>query len=127
MTVIRRKISFDGNEIMRPVEMEIKREYVYGSEYTTLLGETRADLVAWKYADTVLKWDSLPQDQLMKLFDITGETVMKFYDQNDVETTEKIMPISNVSTTTRITKNGHPIWKNVQLEVKFINVHKITD
>ena len=83
--------------------------------------------MAWKFADTVLKWDSLPQDQLMKLFDITGETVLKFYDQNDVETTEKIMPISNVSTTTRITKNGHPIWKNVQLEVKFINVHKITD
>lgn len=97
---------------------------MYASEITTCTGKTIADLIGWKYADMQLQWDTLPESQLNTLLDMTGENTIEFEDADGVVHTETIIRTSAVNTATRFSfANNSPVWSNVTVEVKFINVH----
>ncbi len=117
-------IKINGTEILRPNDFELKREDVYAGEYTTMTGKMIADRIGWKYSDMSLKWDMLPDNQLAVLAGITGTATLKFTD-SDGEHTESVIRGSFGKTATRLTKNGQSIWKDVELEIMFINTHNV--
>lgn len=114
-------IKINNVEIFRPNDFEIIREDVYAAEYTTCTGKTIADRIGWKYADMELSWDMLTDQMLSTLSSMTVGT-LKFTD-SDGEHTENIMRLGFNNTPTRFTKNGVPIWKNVSVNVRFLDVH----
>lgn len=116
------KIKLNGTELMKPETFMPKREDVYAGEYTTCLGETIADRIGWKYSDLTLQWDALPQDMVSVLVNMQGVCTLEF-DDVDGSHTENIIRSSTVQLRHRHTIQGVTWWKNVQTEVKFINVH----
>lgn len=114
-------IKINNVEIFRPNDFEISREDVYAAEYTTCTGKTIADRIGWKYADMELSWDMLTDQMLATLSSMTVGT-LKFTD-SDGEHTESIMRLGFNNTPTRFTKNGAAIWKNVSVNVRFLDVH----
>lgn len=111
-------------EIVRPSGFEIKKESVYAGEYTTLMGETRADYIGWKYADMALKWQMLTEAQMKILFALASEGYISFIDEGEIERVEKIRRKNSTIIATRWTDStGKKMWKDVNLEVSFINVH----
>ena len=112
------KIKLNGTELMKPETFMPKREDVYAGEYTTCLGEIIADRIGWKYSDLTLQWDALPQDMVSVLVNMQGVCTLEF-----VSHTENIIRSSTVQLRHRHTIQGVTWWKNVQTEVKFINVH----
>lgn len=70
-----------------------------------------------------LSWDTLPEDQLKVLLDMTGQCELIFEDVYG-EHTEPVVRTSAVHTATRLSHpNGRKVWKDVSVEVKFINAH----
>jgi len=117
------KITINGTQITRPPEFQPKREDVYSGKYTTCKGELIADRIGWKYSDLTLEWDALTQDQVAVLIGMQGECTMVFDDVDDDEHSETIIRSSAVQLRHRWTQNGVTVWKNVKVEVKFLNVH----
>lgn len=117
-------IKIGGQSILRPNDFSPQREDIYAAEITTCTGKTIADLVGWRYADMTLEWDMLPQESLELLLSMTGETSLTFTDADGITHTESIVRKSAVSTSTRmVTAAGIPVWKDVRVEVRFINAH----
>lgn len=111
-------------EIVRPSGFEIKTESVYAAEYTTLKGETRADYIGWKYADMALHWGILTEAQMKILFALKSEGYIAFEGPRGVEEVEKIIRKNSTIVATRWTDTtGKKMWKDVNVEVSFINVH----
>lgn len=101
-----------------------QKEFIYAEEYTTCKGEIRADYLGWRYAQMVLSWDTLPEDQLLILYGLSEEFTFKFTDPSGTEVTETAIPVTNVQAASRhLWPDGSAVWKDVQLEVRFINVH----
>jgi hypothetical protein len=101
-----------------------QREDIYAAEITTCTGKTIADRIGWRYADMTLEWDMLPQESLDLLLSMTGECSITFTDADGTVHTESIVRASAVMTSTRtVTAGGSPVWKDVRVEVKFINAH----
>ena len=117
------KIKINGTELNRPPEFSPKREDVYAGEYTTCLGETIADRLGWKYSDLTLQWDALPQDMVKVLIDMQGDCTIEFDDADGETHTENIIRSSTVQLRHRNTIGGVTWWKNVNTEVRFLNVH----
>jgi hypothetical protein len=119
-----RRILINDEEVYQPNDFEPKREHVYAAEYTTCTGRTIADVIGWRYSDMTLTWDTLPQGMLETLIKMSGVCTMTFVDVDNTEVTEEIRPISNVCIGTRYKAyDGDPLWKDVSVEVSFINVH----
>lgn len=117
-------ITIGGTTFYRPNDFEPAREYVYAAEYTTLDGAVRADLVGWKYSDLELKWDMLPDAMKNALLSLNGQTVtMTFTDADGPTASEQIIPLTHTMTATRMKKGSSPVWKDVETEVRFLNVH----
>lgn len=117
-------IKINGTEILRPNDFSPQREDIYAAEITTCTGKTIADLIGWKYSDMELSWDTLPQEQLEVLLSMSGESTIIFTDADGESHTESIVRNSAVSTSTRATDvSGNPVWKDVKVEVKFLNAH----
>lgn len=114
-----------GNErVLQCNEFTPAKEFVYAGEYTTCLGEARGDYIGWRYAPTTLQWDSLPQSQLMILNNINGPFELTFTDPKGQTVTEMVMPVSQAESATRhIRSDGTAVWKNVVMEVRFVDVH----
>jgi len=117
-------IMINGEDIIRPNGFSPKREDLYAGEITTCNGSITADLVGWKYADTTMQWDALPEDQLQTLLAMKGEATLTFDDADGNTRSEKIIRTSAVTTATRhIGPEGTPLWIDVNVEVRFINAH----
>lgn len=116
-------IEINGSKIIRPNDFTLGREDVYAGEYTTCTGKTIADRIGWRYADTELQWDTLPQGQLDVLLAMAGACTLKFTDA-DGDHTETIVPTTRVWVSTRFRDTaGRLMWSGVTLGVRFINVH----
>lgn len=116
-------IQIGSSSILKPNELEFEREDVYAGEYTTCTGHVIADLIGWRYADTELTWDSLPDEQLAILTGLSGKTTITFADSDGTHT-EDIIRLGYVNAPTRYTGyDGKKVWSNVQMKVRFINVH----
>lgn len=116
-------IKINNTEILRPSDFELTKEDVYAGEYRTNTGRLIADVIGWKYADFTLSWDMLPNDMISVLTNLTGEATLEFED-SDGSHTETIIRGGFQNTPTRFTNpDGSVVWKNVNVEVRFINTH----
>ena len=116
-------ITVNGVELFRPNDFTLRREDVLAGEYTTCTGKLIADRIGWKYSDMTLSWDTLPQDMLDVLTGLSGPVQMAFTDSDGLHT-ETIIRGAFTNTPTRITaSNGSVLWRDVAVEVRFINVH----
>lgn len=115
-------VRINGEFFPKPVNFAPAREDVYAGEYTTCTGRLLADKIGWKHSDITLEWAALPQTDLRKLAAINGEATFVF---DDVEGrwTEKVIRKKAVSMMNRNTINGKVYWKNVSIELEFINAH----
>lgn len=117
-------IKINDTDILRPNDFSPHREDIYAAEITTCTGKTIADRIGWRYADMTLEWDMLPQESLELLLDMTGECSITFTDADGVLRTESIVRTSAVTTSTRTrTHAGSPVWKDVRVEVRFLDAH----
>lgn len=117
------KIKVNDNSIIAPNNFELEREDVYTAEYTTCTGKLIADKIGWKYANTTMQWDTLPDDMLAILTGTTGAFTLKFTD-SDGSHTENVIRLGVRNTATRFTDDfGNALWRNIELEVSFTNVH----
>ena len=95
---------------------------MYAGEYTTCTGAIKADRIGWKYADLSLSWDALPQSEVDILLGITSGSTLTFDDMDGTQT-EDIIRTSIVGLKHRYTVRGETWWRNVTMDVRFINVH----
>lgn len=114
----------ETNSVLQSNAFAPQKEFVYAEEYTTCKGEVRADYLGWRYAQMTLSWDTLPEDQLLILYGLSGEFDFTFTDPAGSSITETVIPVSQVQAATRYLRNdGTAVWKDVQLEVRFVDVH----
>lgn len=116
-------ITINGVQIQRPPDFSPTREDVLAGEYTTCTGKLIADRIGWKFADMTLTWPALPQSSVNALTSMSGATTMIFDDLDGTTQTEQVIRSSVVGLRNRNTIRGTVWWRNVQVEVRFINVH----
>lgn len=117
-------IYINGSALPKPVNFMPAREDVYAGEYTTMTGKTIADRIGWKYSDIDLQWDALKQSDINKLIGLTNTATLKF-DDVDGEHTESVIRTSAVSLRNRNTVDGVVWWRDVSVNLKFINTHNV--
>ena len=69
-----------------------------------------------------LTWDALPQSMVDVLVGMSGEGTMEF-DAPQGTFTEAVVRTSAVQLRNRNTIRGEVWWRNVSVEVRFINAH----
>lgn len=117
-------IYFDTTDAVRkPKDFAPQREDVYAGEYTTCTGALIADRIGWRYADLSLTWDALPQDEVDILLGITSGNTLTWDDIDGTTITEDIIRVSVVGLKHRYSVRNTTWWRNVTMEVRFINVH----
>lgn len=116
-------ITINGNQILRPPTFAPQIEDIYAGEYTTCTGKTVGDVVGWKYSDATLTWDALPQSSVDVLVAMSGENTLTFVNPSGMITTETIIRDSVVQLQNRNTIRGEVWWKNVSVQIRFINAH----
>ena len=119
-------ISIDSEIIYQGNDFTLQREYIYAGEYETCTGKRVADLVGWRYADLTIQWDTLPEEMLGYVMALTGEAVdFTFTDELGQSITESVIPTVISSQATRLTNpyDSSAIWRNVSLQLRFINAH----
>lgn len=116
-------ITINGNQILRPPTFAPQIEDIYAGEYTTCTGKTVGDVVGWKYSDATLTWDALPQSSVDVLVAMSGENTLSFVNPSGMITTETIIRDSVVQLQNRNTIRGEVWWKNVSVQIRFINAH----
>lgn len=119
-------ISINSEIIYQGNDFTLQREYIYAAEYETCTGKRCADLVGWRYADLTIQWDTLPEEMLGYVMGLTGEAVdFTFTDELGNSITESVIPTVISSQATRLTNpyDRSAIWKNVSLQLRFINAH----
>ena len=115
-------ININGTEIYRPNGLDVKREDVYAGEYVSLTGKTIADRIGWKFSDIDLQWDALKQSDIDKLIGLTSVGALAF-DDADGNHIENVIRASAVSLRNRNTVDGVTWWRNVSVQLKFIDTH----
>ncbi len=116
-------IAIDDNLIYRPPGFAPQMQDIYAGEYTTCTGKIVGDRIGWKYADTTLTWDALPQSMVDYLIGMSGECTLEFVAPDGTITSEKVIRDSVVQLQNRNTIRGEVWWRNVSLELRFINAH----
>ena len=116
-------ITINGNQILRPPTFAPQIEDIYAGEYTTCTGKTVGDVVGWKYSDATLTWDALPQSSVDVLVAMSGENTLAFVNPSGMITTETVIRDSVVQLQNRNTIRGEVWWKNVSVQIRFINAH----
>lgn len=119
-------ISINSEIIYQGNDFTLQREYIYAGEYETCTGKRVADLVGWRYADLTIQWDTLPEEMLGYVMGLTGEAVdFTFTDELGESITESVIPTVISSQATRLTNpyDSSAIWRNVSLQLRFINAH----
>lgn len=116
-------ITINGNQILRPPAFAPQIEDIYAGEYTTCTGKTVGDVVGWKYSDATLTWDALPQSSVDVLIAMSGENSLTFVSPSGTTTTETVIRDSVVQLQNRNTIRGEVWWKNVSVQIRFVNAH----
>lgn len=116
-------IKINDTPIWRPPNFAPSHEDIYKGDYETCTGKVIADRVGWKYADMSLQWDALPQNMVDVLVNMSGECTLEFDDLSGEITQEQIVRTSAVGLRHRHTQGGVTIWKNVSVNIKFIESH----
>lgn len=119
-------IKVAGNLIYRGNDFTLQREYIYAGEYETCTGRRIADRVGWRYADITIQWDALPQEQFEFILGLTGARVLfRFDNELAEEVVEYVIPQMITSQATRFTNpyDGSIVWKDIQLQLRFVNSH----
>ena len=118
-------VSVGGSVIYRGNDFALQREYIYAGEIETCTGKWCGDLVGWRYSDLTLNWDNLPQAMLNSILDLTGQQVnFVFENEKGASVTEAVIPQIISSQATRMTDvTGNIAWKDVSLQLKFVNAH----
>ena len=116
-------ITINGNQILRPPAFAPQIEDIYAGEYTTCTGKTVGDVVGWKYSDATLTWDALPQSSVDVLVAMSGENTLTFVSPSGTTATETVIRDSVVQLQNRNTIRGEVWWKNVSVQIRFINAH----
>lgn len=124
-------ITINGTTIPRPSDFELTRENVYAAELTTCTGKIIADCIGWRFADVILQWDYLTQEDLNVIMNLNHTTTISF-DYPDGTTnetyTENVIIRERTTVGSRMTDSaGNQIWKDIQMGVSFINVHQYED
>lgn len=121
-------IKLGNNELYRGNDFTLQREYIYAGEYETCTGRRIADIVGWRYSDMTISWDNLPADQFAFVLGLTGQRVyLRFDNEQGTYVSEYVIPQVISSQATRYTNpyDGSVVWKNVQLQIKFVNSHTV--
>ena len=121
-------IKLGNNELYRGNDFTLQREYIYAGEYETCTGRRIADIVGWRYSDLTISWDNLPADQFAFVLGLTGQRVyLRFDNEQGTYVSEYVIPQVISSQATRYTNpyDGSVVWKNVQLQIKFVNSHTV--
>lgn len=121
-------IKLGNDELYRGNDFTLQREYIYAGEYETCTGKRIADVVGWRYSDMTISWDNLPADQFAFVLGLTGQRVyLRFDNEQGTYVSEYVIPQVISSQATRYTNpyDGSVVWKNVQLQIKFVNSHTI--
>lgn len=108
--------------VPKPPEFTVEKEDILAAEYTTMSGAKVGDVIGWKFSDMTLSWEALPQRYMEVLTGMSGATTLTFQDV-DSEYTESIMRKSAVYAEHRATIRGEVWWKDVKVEVTFLNAH----
>lgn len=117
-------IKINGADIIRPNDFTPERTDIYAGEITTMTGKKIADRIGWSYGDMTMQWDTLPEQMLYILLNMSGTCTLQFLDADGVEHTENIVRTSAVHTATRDTSpEGNPLWKNVNVAIRFLDAH----
>ena len=119
-------IKINGTEVYRPNEFTLQREAVTAGEYTTCLGELRADLIGWKYADMELSFDMLPEAMMEPLLALSGigAVDMIFTNEAGDEVTEQVFARASTAQVTRFTNDqGVVLWRDFALNITFVTTH----
>jgi len=116
-------IAIDGHEILRPPTFAPQMQDIYAGEYTTCTGKIVGDRIGWKYADATMTWDALPQSMVDYLIGMSGECTLEFVAPDGTITSETVIRDSVVQLQNRNTIRGEVWWRNVSLELRFINAH----
>lgn len=119
-------IKLGNNELYRGNDFTLQREYIYAGEYETCTGRRIADIVGWRYSDLTISWDNLPADQFAFVLGLTGQRVyLRFDNEQGTYVSEYVIPQVISSQATRYTNpyDGSVVWKNVQLQIQFVNSH----
>ena len=120
------RIGGSGQDIYRGNDFTLQREYIYAGEYETCTGRRIADVVGWRYSDMTISWDNLPAEQFAYILTLTGlRASFKFSDEQGNTVTEQVIPQVISSQATRYTNpyDGTIAWKNIQLQIQFVNSH----
>lgn len=116
-------IAIDDNLIYRPSGFAPQIQDIYAGEYTTCTGKIVGDRIGWKYADATLTWDALPQSMVDYLIGMSGECTLEFVAPDGTITSETVIRDSVVQLQNRNTIRGEVWWRNVSLDLRFINAH----
>lgn len=118
-----RYIAIDNQLIYRPPEFAPQMEDIYAAEYVTCTGKHVGDRVGWKYADSTLAWDALPQSMVDILVGMSGICTLEFVAPTGDIISEQVIRKSVVQLQNRNTLRGQTWWLNVSLEIEFVNAH----
>lgn len=116
-------IAINDNLILRPPTFAPQIEDIYAGEYTTCTGKIVGDVIGWKYSDATLTWDALPQSMVDVLVAMSGENTFEFMSPSGTITSETVIRDSVVQLQNRNTIRGEVWWKNVSVQIRFIDAH----
>ena len=116
-------IAIDDNLIYRPPGFAPQMQDIYAGEYTTCTGKIVGDVIGWKYSDATLTWDALPQSMVDVLVAMSGENTLEFVSPSGTITSETVIRDSVVQLQNRNTIRGETWWKNVSVQIRFIDAH----
>lgn len=118
-------ITVNGKTLYRGNDMSLQREWIYAGEYETCNGGIRGDVVGWRFKDISLEWDTLPQSMLGQIIALSGQAVnMTFVSESGEEMTERVIPKASAAEATRFTgPDGFAVWKDVKMELQFVDAH----
>ena len=94
------------------------------NEVTLMDGSTQADINGWKYDDTTLEWDYLPEDLLQLLLSetdpIRGTFELSFNEPGTAGyKTVKALRRGRVIVKTRHKEAGKIVWTGIEIELTF--------
>lgn len=115
-------IIINGTQIYKPPNFSPQIEDIYAGEYETCTGKRVGDRVGWRWSNITLTWDALPQEMVDVLVNMSGEGTMVF-DAPQGTFTEAVIRSSAVQLRNRNTIRGETWWRNVSVELRFINAH----
>lgn len=117
----------NGYSLPYPEKFTMTKVPYITAEYTTMAGNTVADINGWKYADTTITWAALETNDLNALIDATAGNSsfnITFVDTGDGATrTEEAILRSFSKSKVRYLHSGKIMWEDVSVSLSFPKRH----